>query len=303
MNDTKQTERRPGRGVMLSTFDSMGVGIPSIASGAARAEELGFDSLWVGDHLFFHRPNVEAIVALSVAAGATEKIGLGTGVLLPALREPVLLAKQITSLQAASGERLLVGIGVGGEFPPEWAAVGIDPAERGSRTDEILEFLTRVFRGDPVNYRSQHYQFRCPPMQPVCAAAPPIWVGGRSGAAIRRAVHFGSGWLSVWASSRRMKDSMALLTETGVRASILVFVSFGSRTAARQQAVEFVAGHYNLPFSSMERYVCLGSAEAVAEQLYPYRQLGLEDFVIYPMAPDPSQGYGEAAAVYEALGM
>ncbi len=294
----------PGRGVMLSTFDSLGAGIPPVAQSAARAEALGLDSVWVGDHLFFHRPNIEALVALGVAAGATSRIGLGTGVLLPALREPVVLAKQLTSLQAVSGGRLLLGVGVGGEFPAEWDAVGVVPAERGARTDEVLDLVLAAWSGQPLRHVSTHYRVRTPAMLPIGERPPPVWVGGRSDAALRRAARVGRGWLTVWTSARRMQEGLAHLEGTGVRPGLLVFVSFGkSKAAVRDQAAAFVRGHYNLPFSAMERYVVGGTATATAEALVPFRNLGVADFVLYPMAPDPSSCYEQVCAVYDLLGV
>jgi alkanesulfonate monooxygenase SsuD/methylene tetrahydromethanopterin reductase-like flavin-dependent oxidoreductase (luciferase family) len=291
----------PGRGVMLSTFDSLGAGIPPIATAAHRAESLGLDSLWVGDHLFFHQPNIEALVALSVAAGATTTIGLGTGVLLPALRDPVVLAKQVTSLHAVSGGRLLLGVGVGGEFPAEWEAVGVDPSERGARTDELIDLVLAASSGKPVSHASAHYKLDMPAMGVVHPTPPPVWVGGRADAALRRVARVGTGWLTVWTSVRRMKDA---IDATGVRPALLVFTSFGDTdSAVRSQAEAFVRGHYNLPYEAMERYVIGGSATAVADALAPYVDLGVRDFVIYPVSPDPSSRYEDACAVYDLLGL
>lgn len=272
----------------------MGAGIPSAGAAARRAEWLGLDSVFVGDHLFFHSPNVEAIVALSAAAGATTRIGLGTAVLLPALREPVVLAKQLTSLQAMSGGRLLLGVGVGGEFLPEWEAVGVDPAERGSRTDELLDFLAAAWSEQPVDHVGKHYEVRMPAMSPA-GPMPPVWVGGRADAALRRVQRLGTGWLTVWTSARRMKEAVEAF---GVRPGLLVFADFeGSNGRA------FVEGHYAMPFENMERYVAAGPPAAVAESLAPFVELGVRDFVIFPMAPDPSAHYEDAAEVYELLGM
>jgi alkanesulfonate monooxygenase SsuD/methylene tetrahydromethanopterin reductase-like flavin-dependent oxidoreductase (luciferase family) len=291
---------------MLSTFDSMCEGIPSIARAARHAEDVGLDSLWVGDHLFFYSPNIEALIALSIAAGATTRIGLGTGVLLPALRDPIVLAKQLSSLHAASGGRLLLGIGVGGDYPAEWEAVGLSPTERGARTDEVVDFLLAALSGQPVTHDSAHYSLRTPSMLPAPLSGDdvPIWVGGRADAALRRAARVGRGWLTVWTSARRMKDAIAELEGTDTRPALMVFTSFGDTVAAaRDQGESFVRGHYNLPFSAMERYVMLGSPEQVADSLGEYRDLGVNDFVIYPTAPDPSAHYEDVVKVYDLLGV
>lgn len=279
---------------MLTTFDSMGAGISSVGAAARRAEAAGLDSVWVGDHLFFHSANLEALVALGAAAGATSRIGLGTGVLLPALREPVVLAKQLASLQAVSEGRLLLGIGVGGEYEAEWRAVGVDPAQRGARTDEFIEFLSSAWSGRPVDHVGKHYEVHMPGLSPA-GPMPPVWIGGRADAALRRIQRVGRGWLTVWTSARRMKEAVE---EFGIRPALLVFADF-----AGWHARPFVAGHYAMPYENMARYVVSGSPPAVAEQLSEFRDLGVDDFVIFPMAPDPSHHYEDAAAVYELLGM
>ena len=101
---------------------------------APRIEAAGFDSIWVGDHISFHVPVVESLTLLAFTAAVTERIQLATGVYLVPLRHPTTSAKVIASLDMLSGGRLTLGIGVGGEFPPEFEATGIPVAERGSRT-------------------------------------------------------------------------------------------------------------------------------------------------------------------------
>src|SRR6185369_12346784 len=123
-------ESRPGPriGVMLPNSGAVGGGAYAVVEAARQAERLGFDSVWSVDHLAFHSGVLEPVVTLAAAAAVTERVELGFGVLLAALRHPALLAKQLGSLHTLSGDRLHLGIGVGGENPAEWAAAGVPVA-------------------------------------------------------------------------------------------------------------------------------------------------------------------------------
>ncbi|GAA4612150.1 LLM class flavin-dependent oxidoreductase [Actinoallomurus liliacearum] len=152
---------------------------------ARRAEDLGFSSLTVTDRLVYH--NYDSIVALSAAAAVTERIKLVTAILLAASRPgAVELAKQLASLDRLSGGRLIVGVS-SGMREDDYLATGADYASRGRRLDEVIEEMQRVWRGEG----------------PVQGIGPrptngdiPIWVGGTSPAALRRAARHGIGWIS-----------------------------------------------------------------------------------------------------------
>jgi probable F420-dependent oxidoreductase len=161
---------------------------------ARTAEELGYESVWLPDHVLPPGPFgevyggvYEPLVTLAYVAAATERIGLGTSVLILPLREPYVLAKQVATLSRLSGGRLFLGIGVGWN-DAEFAEVGADFAGRGRRTDETLTLLDRLFttgRGPSGGY-----------FEPRPAARVPILVGGNSTVALRRAAHAGDAWLS-----------------------------------------------------------------------------------------------------------
>ncbi len=150
-------------GVFLPTFVGPdGRSGEQIAAFAQRAEELGFDSLWATDHLlhgnrFYDVPWLDPIVALTYAAAATSRIRLGTSILVMPTRHPVVLAKEISTLQALSGERFILGAGTGWD-EREFEAVGQRKAERGARTDESLEIVRRLLAGGPVRFEGRFYQ-------------------------------------------------------------------------------------------------------------------------------------------------
>lgn len=148
---------------------------------AAHAEELGFEALFVTDHLLtarrFYRVGwTESLLTLTHAAAVTQRIGLGTSILVLPTRHPVLLAKQIATLQHLSGGRFIFGVGTGW-YGPEFEATGGARAQRGRRTDEVLEATMRLLRGGEHSYEGRHYRFHNIAIEPV-AKVPPVWVAG-----------------------------------------------------------------------------------------------------------------------------
>lgn len=177
---------------------------PDIIRGAATtAERLGYDSVWVSDHVVVPRANVQnfgeavfdPLVTLAVVAGATSRVALGTTVLIVPYRNPVVTAKMVSSLDALSGGRVILGIGAGW-VAAESAALGVPFAERGAMTDEHLDAMRELWTGPAPSFAGKYTRFGDLVFQPrpVQQPHPPIWVGGHSRAALRRAVRFGAAW-------------------------------------------------------------------------------------------------------------
>jgi probable F420-dependent oxidoreductase len=174
-----------------------------MAREAALAESAGFEALWVGDHVALpldlgeaaEVPRLEALVTLSYLAAATTRARLGVGVLVLPQRQPVLLAKQLSSIDILSRGRLTVGIGVG-YVEGELKALGTPLAERGPRTDEYIAALRALWEGAAAHYTGRFVAFDSIVQQPrpVQRPHPPIVIGGHSPAAFRRAALEGDGW-------------------------------------------------------------------------------------------------------------
>lgn len=172
---------------------------------AGLAEQAGFESLWVGDHIALpageggQNPRLEVVVALSHLAAVTTTIRLGFGVLVLPQRQPVLLAKQISSLDILSKGRVTVGVGVG-YVEPELRALGVSLADRGARTDEYLDAMRTLWTQPAPQFDGKFVSFagvfQQPP--PVQRPHPPIVVGGHSDAAHRRAITGAGGWYGVY---------------------------------------------------------------------------------------------------------
>jgi probable F420-dependent oxidoreductase len=175
---------------------------------ARRAEELGYRSWWVGDHVVLpsprvpespmapHDPILDPLVHLSYVAALTERIQLGTGILILPQRNPLVLAKQAASLDVLSGGRLLLGVAPG-YLEPELAAFGVTLAERRGRTDEYLDAMRQLWTQPAPEYHGTYVNFANIDAHPRPArpGGPRIMIGGHGPAAYRRAVAKGHGWI------------------------------------------------------------------------------------------------------------
>jgi probable F420-dependent oxidoreductase len=174
-------------GVFLPSYIWAGDGAErarGIKAFAREVEDLGFDSLFITDHLlaakrFYSVSFLEPLSALAVAAGATERVRLGTSILIMPLRNPVMLAKELATLQFLSENRMILGAGVGWN-EQEYAALGVQKSERGKRTGEMLDILIPLLEGETVTYHGRHYSVDDLFLEPVASRRPEIWIGGGS---------------------------------------------------------------------------------------------------------------------------
>jgi probable F420-dependent oxidoreductase len=281
-------------------------GSGQLASGAADpgryravaelAEDLGYDSIWAGEHLSFHNPILDLGVALATFAAVTERILLGAAVVLLPLRHPSLVAKQAASLDFVSRGRLLLGLGVGGEGAGDFEAAGIPIAERGARADEGIVALRALLRDRPASFSGRFYQFDGVSIEPAPSrpAGPPLLVGGRSEAAQRRAGRLGDGWLPYLVSPRRYREGVEAVRAHAVAvgrdpdALAHVAVAFarvgddGER--ARDSAQEHLSRRYGMRFERhhVERLCVVGTHEECTARLAEYAAAGVTHLSLNP---------------------
>ena len=169
---------------------------------AVRAEALGFSDLWVSEHIIVPRKQFprsplffDPVLTLTWVAAVTERVRLGTSVLVWPMRHPLPLAKELATLQNLSDGRLILGVGVGW-LEPEFAALGAPFHERGRRMDEGIAMMRAVWSQDPVTFEAKHIpaEIREMTMLPQPVKPIPMWHGSRSEAAHRRTVKIGDGW-------------------------------------------------------------------------------------------------------------
>lgn len=177
---------------------------------ARRAEAAGFDSVWTGDHVAHI---VDGLTALGIMAGATEQITIGVNVVVVPYRPPAVIAKSLATVALTAPGRVVAGLGVGGEFPGEFVATGADIRQRGAYTDEALEVITKLWTGEVVNHRGRFVTLEDFQLEPAPVPPPDIWIGGRSDAAIRRAVRFGGGYMPYLVSPAQLDKRRQRLAE------------------------------------------------------------------------------------------
>lgn len=302
MEDALELDGRPRCGLVLTALGRT----PALRL-AGRAEALGFDSLWVGDHVSFHVPIPDSLTLLAFAAAATERVLLGTAVYLLPLRHPTLAAKSAAMLDVLSGGRLVLGVGVGGEFPPEFEAVGVPVRERGARTDEAIPLLRRLWQEDGVVHAGRHFRFGPISLDPKPAQpeGPPLWVGGRSPAAMRRAGRLGDGYVSTMTSAARYRSNLETIAQHARQAGrtplafgtgAFLFSVLDPRFEAAQARAAAVLGRvYRRPFvDAARRYCLLGRPADCLERMRAFAQAGVRHFILAALS-EP-QAFAEQVA-------
>jgi probable F420-dependent oxidoreductase len=188
----------------------------SIQRSAMRAEELGFDDVWVSDHLVVPASQpypapllADPLVALSFAAAVTDTVGIGTSVLVgPQYASPLQLANTLASLDHSSNGRLTVGIGIGWS-QLEYEALGAPFDHRGPRLDEIIDLLRTAWTDDPTTHHGTYYSFEDMHVLPKPVGSMPIWIGGGSKAAFRRAAERGDGYHGIGVAPEDASEMVA----------------------------------------------------------------------------------------------
>jgi alkanesulfonate monooxygenase SsuD/methylene tetrahydromethanopterin reductase-like flavin-dependent oxidoreductase (luciferase family) len=287
----------------------------------AAAERLSIESIWQGGHILPPSPTGEAITRLALMTAWTERVRVGTAVLVLPLYHPVIVAKQLADLDSRSGGRVCVGVGVGGEFRHEFEAVGVAVGERGPRTDEAMEILRLLWRGGPVSHHGRFFQLDDVELRPVRPpvkgdgaggsgegpgagggapamppGGPPLLVSGRQQPAMRRAAHLGDGWMPYLVSPDAYARSVRAIEDEaravgrdlkGFEWMMYLYCSIrpdGDR--ARDDVATFLGGAYGgKPGAMLGRIAPAGTPEEVAARLQDYVDAGVRHFIISPAAP------------------
>jgi alkanesulfonate monooxygenase SsuD/methylene tetrahydromethanopterin reductase-like flavin-dependent oxidoreductase (luciferase family) len=299
----------PAIGVFLPTMAEPGDSPGDVAAAARHADQLGFESAWAVDQLVAGTgvPFVDSTVALSAAAGATTTIRLAYGVMILPLRPVVWAAKQVASLQHVSGDRLLLGVGVGGDrHELSWRASGVPRRERGRRTDAALAVLPDLVAGKAVDVDGATVRLA------PGATVPPVIVGGTAEAALARTARHGDGWFAmpvppdqVAATADRLAELAAAVGRPApaLTGSVMVAIDGDPALPDRDGLVRRLSdpdGVYGMPADVVPDVVVTGGPAAVAERIAALGAVGAERVVVSIAA---GSWAGQAELVAEAAAL
>jgi alkanesulfonate monooxygenase SsuD/methylene tetrahydromethanopterin reductase-like flavin-dependent oxidoreductase (luciferase family) len=261
-------------------------------------EQLGADSLWAPGHISMGRPVAESIVGLTQLAATTERVEVGTAVLLLPLYHPVILAKQLIEIDRIAPGRVVLGTGVGGEYPQEFSALQTPISQRGQRADAAIPLLRALWNGEKVTQAGGFWPMDGVDIQPGprTPGGPPIIVGGRKEPAMRRAAAMGDGWLPFLYSPERYASSVTTINEqaaaigrdlTGFRWICWVYVAMDDDPAeAQRKGALFIGGAQvgdGSRFQSLlDRVAAAGTPDQVEAKLRQYVDAGVEHFILVP---------------------
>ena len=265
------------------------------------AESQGWDSVWFSDRLVGSAWTIDPIVAMAMAAARTRRIRFGTGVLLMSMRSPVAAARALASIDALSGGRLMVGVGVGQGAPLEYEAMGVEMRERGSRLDEAIRVMRRLWTEERVTYRGRYLTLNAAGISPMPVQRPiPLWIGGRAPGALRRAGRLGDGWLptqltpeELAADTRRVQSHAAeagrRLPSDGFGANLQCYVV--ERGAVPMDHVVPHLLHRRHDVAPQQLHL-LGTPDQIVARLHEYEAAGATQFVLGPACP-PEEFLGQ----------
>src|SRR3954470_838549 len=268
----------------------------AVAAEARAAEGAGYDGVATGEHLFFHGPVANGFVALAAAAGATSRIRLLSSLTVLPLYPAALAAKLATTLDQVSGGRFDMGVGVGGEYPPEFEAAGVDVTERGARTDESLTLMRSLWQGEAVDFDGRFTRVPGLTLSPGPAqpGGPPIWLGGRRPAAIRRAGRFADVWMPYMYTPEQLASSLAEVRAAaeaagrdpaGVGGAVFCWGGVGGGAAgSRREVIDGVSAVYQQDFTRLaDRYLLHGDPERVVARVREYADAGAGALIFCPV--------------------
>ncbi len=270
-------------------------------------EQGGLDSIWQTDRIVSRTPVLECMTMLAAVAGRTRRIKFGVNVVSVALREPVLLAKQCATIDVLSGGRLLPGFGIGSPLGAEWAAMHIDTATRGRKTDEALEIIARLWAGEALDYDGRHFKLTKASIAPLPVQPDlPMWIGGSSPAAIRRTARVGTGWQAGAETPDAVGAAIA-----GIKAALPA----AGRTIDDDHYGAAFAFRFGGPddpgvAKAMDQYrartgrdpaslFAIGDAAAIVRRLTAYIEAGASKFILRPIAAGDDDMIGQTKRLVE----
>jgi alkanesulfonate monooxygenase SsuD/methylene tetrahydromethanopterin reductase-like flavin-dependent oxidoreductase (luciferase family) len=283
----------------------IGVALPAQTTGvsgrdvlgfAERAERHGLDSVWVLDRLVY--PSLAPLPLLAAAAAVTERVRLGTSILLGTLWNPMLLAKEVATVQQLAEGRFILGMALGAR-DPDFHAAGVPITTRARRLEETVGVLRRALAGDGVDHDGTAFRIKAGPVTLPHPPATPIWLGGFAEDAIRRAVRLGDGFIVGGRGPLYGREAVPLVRKLAGEAgkdarrfqiTALMYACFDREPERAMRTLgDYITGYYGKLILDPEKgAICGGTREAVA-RITDYAAVGIDTLVIVPVTRDPEQ--------------
>ncbi len=282
-------------GYMPGAFPPGKEGVEYLRGLVEVGDEYGYDSIWLSDRVVGERFSPEPLIALSMVAAYSDRLKFGTSVLQLPIRGPVVLAKEMATLDYLSKGRFLPAIGLGQEDPREYEACGVSKEDRGRRTDEAMAVMRRLWSEDNVTHEGQFFSLHDVTINPKPVQVPslPIWIGGRSRAAERRVGRVGDGWLVSAATADEVEEGVKIIFSTAAEHAREIEEDhigalLGFYIAPNQHMAASVAEPYvTRPRAEVHftQYSALGDPINVVDTIRSYLKAGASKFVVRPMCP------------------
>lgn len=270
----------------------------------------GVDSYWQNDRLVSREPSLEPMSAMAAVSGRTRRLKFGMNVVSMAFREPVLLAKQCATIDMLSEGRLLPAFGIGSPHSDDWRALGVSTRRRGRRTDEALEIMARLWRGEAVTWSGEFFQLREATISPLPRQPRlPLWLGGSSDAAVKRTARLGTGWIGgreTPAEAARVVAGIKVESEAVGRRipddhyGASFFYRFGSIGEPVTQA-HLQSLRRRIPDRDPAQTVAVGDTEDILCRIREFVAVGVTKFVLRPIGTDDEDLMVQTRSLIERL--
>ena len=279
-------------GIGLSNWESSNGSTELIWNIIDNAESQGWDSIWFSDRIIGPRFSLEPMIMMAATAARTTTLKFGTSVLAQSIRNPVITAKEIATLDVISQGRVLPVFGLGGEDPAEYEACGVEKKHRAALIEESIPLIRRLWLESQVTHRGQFFNLTnvdiCPkPIQ----KPPPLWIGGRSRAALERVGRIGTGWLASNITPEEAQEGINIITDTANSYNrtidhdhygvILNVVLTEKESASAELANNLYITNPRVDLD-IKSYIAAGTAQEIYTRIQQYVQSGISKFILRP---------------------
>jgi probable F420-dependent oxidoreductase len=258
-------------------------------------EDSAIDSIWQSDQVISRQSALEPMTLLSIVAGATRRLKFGTNAIVLPFRDPITFARQCATLDHMSEGRFLPAVAIGRAEAPEWEATGRSPKGRGTRADEALEVITRLWKSEGADFEGEFFSLKDATINPRPKQDPlPLWLGGASKAAVRRTARFGSGWLAPLQTPEETAETVKAIRDESRRigrpipddhygATILYRIGAPADARPPSPSERHREQEKISQSDRIERIQAIGDADRVLSLIREFREVGVSKFIAIPL--------------------